>query len=268
MRPVAILQKGQTVAEFAIFGSILLIVFGVLLSFVQRLCDQQYVEMETFRRALNQACSNAGSVGASVQYTLLEDRHHADLSGNFFKGSPTTLSSSANVFWAVPNVEATKSPSLITFRINDDEITKDYTEYVPDTHDGVDDKGEKNGEVEWYFQTEDMSTSSDSVFQETSQKKEDPASISNIRKSSLSESRSIRIPYTVRIKQGLITRDTDQVVSQGQFLDKYPGVDESGTLTQYLYRDDADGQYKYSSTANSLGNVERERTWETPAFQK
>ncbi|MDP2905729.1 MAG: hypothetical protein Q8O22_05450 [Candidatus Omnitrophota bacterium] len=244
-------DRGQAVVEFAIFGGIMLIVFGILFSFIQRFNDQQYVQMETFRRALDKACTHLDGTGASVQYTFLEDRRHADLSGNFYKGSPTTLSASANVFWAVPDLNA-PSESLIVFRVNDDEYARKYRDFIPVENDG-----------EWSFRTEEMATSSDSIFKEASKKIEDQAAITNERRSWLSETKTIRIPYTIRKNDDDEDDENDEIIKEGEFWEGYPAVSASGELTQYLYRD-ADGQYKYSSTAVEDGKIERSRTWKTP----
>ena len=45
-------KRGQAAVEMAIFGVIVLMVFGTLLSYLQKLNDQQYIQMETFRQSL------------------------------------------------------------------------------------------------------------------------------------------------------------------------------------------------------------------------
>ncbi len=247
-------HRGQAIVELAIFGGIILILFGVLLSFMQRFNDQQYVQMEAFRRALEKGCTysgeTSGGAGASVQYTLLEDRRNIELSGGFRKGNSSTLSASSNVFWAVPKSGA-QSENLIAYRINGEERTRNYRDFVPIERD-----------ADWSFRTEEMATSSDLDFNETLAKEETPQAITNTRRSRLSETKTIRIPYTIRKKDSDEDDDNDEVIKEGAFWENYAGADANGTLTQRLYRD-SDGQYKYSSQIPQGAAIERSRTWIT-----
>lgn len=128
--------RGQGVLELALFGAIFLVVAGVLISYVQRLNDQQYVKMEVFRRALQKANTYQGkkaeSPGASVQMVQVEHRRHADVSGGQFgKGMTQYATSDAHVFWAIPtegaydstnfSSDGAKSKDLPVAKINDDE---------------------------------------------------------------------------------------------------------------------------------------------------
>lgn len=254
-------KKGQAILELAIFGTIILTIFGVLLSFLQRFNDQQYVQMEAFRRTLEKSCTYLGETsegaGASVQLTFLEDRRHADLAGGLGKGSGTTLSASSSVFWAVPKVGA-ESESLIVFRVNEDERTRNYRDFVPKEHDD-----------DWSFRTEDMTTSSNLDFDETITKSETDQAITNTRSSSLSETKTTVIPYTVRKKDKDDDDENDEIVKdkegkdkKGTFWENYDGVGEDGKLIQRLHRD-SQGQYKYSSKVSEGKKVERSRTWTT-----
>ena len=55
-------DRGQAVAELAIFGSLILLVFSIILMYGQRLETQQQVKMEAFRKALQKAYDRNGSV--------------------------------------------------------------------------------------------------------------------------------------------------------------------------------------------------------------
>ncbi len=153
--------------EMAIFGSLILLVFGALLSYLQRQNDQQYVEMETFRRSLQKGNSYQGQTqdgaGASVQLTFLEDRINVAAQGGFKKGSPSTANSSSSVFWAVPKSGA-KPDNLIVYRINEDES--------PALATGT--------------QVEGITSSSDTTFSENLAKTESPQQITTRRESDLS----------------------------------------------------------------------------------
>lgn len=252
-------KKAQAVVELAIFGSIILLVFGTLLSFMQRFNDQQYVQMEAFRRALEKGCTYLGKTsegaGASVQYTLITDRRHADLSGGFRKGSPTTLSASSNVFWAVPKAGA-QSESLIIYRINEDERQRNYTDFIP--ADAGDDHS---------FVIEPTLSGSSGIFREVVRKEETSQTITNTRDSLLADEKAIIIPYTIRPKDDY---DDSHIIRQGTFWEGQgtvlaghgPDWDGKEALVQWLYRDSS-GQYKYSSEKPEGTKVERSRTWET-----
>jgi hypothetical protein len=131
------LKRGQAILEMALFAAIIVVVLGALIAYVQRLNDQQYVKMESFRRALQKANTYQGaeseSPGASVQMFQVEDRRHVDLEGGYAKGVTQTMNADASVFWAVPTEGAYEerggeSPGDSVFpkdalvaRINDDE---------------------------------------------------------------------------------------------------------------------------------------------------
>ena len=249
-------HKGQAVAEMAIFGSLILFVFGILLSYLQRQNDQQYVQMQGFRRALKQACiyidpgSDEGQ-GAKVQMTLIENRRHADLSGDFRKGSSQALSSSATVFWAIPPLEeGAEVPNLIAYRINQDEIVRDQREFIPREHDSRNEKGEEQQRY-WTFETGDITTETEADFKERIQKQEDTAGITNINSSELKESIHVVIPYSIN-ERDKDNEDYKQEVSSGTFWE----------AEQNLYRDASDGQYKYSSSAPDEP-VKRGKVWKT-----
>ncbi|MFH0763271.1 MAG: hypothetical protein V1925_05230 [Candidatus Omnitrophota bacterium] len=238
-------EKGQALIELAVFGSIILIVFGILLSFIQQFNNQQYAAMETFRRALEKANTYQGKTsegaGASVQFIMSQNRRQADLSGGFRKGASTSVGSSANIFWAVPKV-GNNPESLVVMRINEDQKVARYRDYVSDKDD------EKKS-----FRTEDMETTSESSFNEAVSKQESPTAIATTKSSRAKDTLHTIIPYTIRKKEAEDDYDdsNDQILQEGTFWD----------LTQGLYLD-TDGQYKYRSDKVDT-EVERVKTWET-----
>lgn len=213
-------QKGQAVAEMALFGSLVLIIFSTLLSSLQRDNDQQYVRMEAFRRALEKGCTYFGldseSGGASVQLVLLENRRHSDISSGYRKGSPQTLSASASVFWAVPKL-GSNAENVLVYRINEDQTEFPY------------DSGAAPN-------TGNLTTETQTTFNEAIAKNETPGGITNTAVSTIQETVTTTIPYE----------------GGGPFLE----------LTQGLYRD-TDGQYKYSAQAVGT-EVVRGKQWQTP----
>jgi type II secretory pathway pseudopilin PulG len=237
-------KKGQAIAELAIFGTIILMVMGVLLSYIQNQNDQQYAQMEAIRRAQQMACTHQGAesegAGASIQFTLIQNRRQADLSGNYKMGNPQSISASSNVFWAVPKVGA-QPETLLVFRVNEDQREINYRDYVP-----------KEQDEELSLRTEDITTESNTIFNEAVVKQEDPAMIRNVWNSDLQDTITTEIPYTIRGRDGDDDEDNDPVVEEGILWNTAQGV----------YRD-ADGQYKYREGAVGT-TVERTMTWTTP----
>jgi uncharacterized protein (UPF0333 family) len=153
-------KRGQALLELAIFGSLILFLFGILLSYMQRMNDQQYVQMEAFRQALRIGNTD----NAAAQLTVLENRRHVDLGNYFMKGSPQSLSASSNVFWAVPKV-GSQPEQRAYVKVNED--------YSSDLAGG---EG-----------LEDIQTSSETEFNEIVAKQETPQAISNIKSSTLKD---------------------------------------------------------------------------------
>lgn len=247
-------KKGQAVAEMAIFGTLILLIFGVLLSFIQQLNDRQYVQMEAFRRALEKANSYIGpaddGAGASVQYTLAQNRHQMNLSGGYKQGSNVTQTGSANVYWAIPkSAKGSSADSLLIFRINEDEGQFKYNDFIPEAHRRIDADGEERPTY-WVLQTENMNTDSDTLFSERNVKSEDTYAITNKRTSRLRDDIVTAVPYKIVEKN--TSSDDETTVETGILYQVQQGV--------YL---DSDGQYKYGQGA--VGNeVTREKTWVTP----
>lgn len=162
-------RNGQAVVEMALFGSLLLMLFASLLSYLQRANDQQYVQMEAFRRSLEKGCTFQGAesegAGASVQLTLIQNRRHSDISESFRKGSPQALRAYSSVFWAVPKVGA-KPDNAIVFKVNDDE-----KEIINDSS----------------VKVENIDSTQTTDFDETTLKQETPIAITNTRISKLKD---------------------------------------------------------------------------------
>ena len=222
----------------ALFCSLILLVFGALISYTQRFNDQQFTQMQAFRLALHQACAyNVTSgdqlnPGASVQYTVIENRRHADLNSGFMKGNSQTLSASSNVFWAVPEAGAS-AENLVAYKINDDERVLDSKEYENIFGAALSASGTPAADKDQYtLQTESPNISANSGFSEINTKGESPSGITNRRQSELTDNVHTEIPYTLRRKSD------DEAVYSGTLWD----------ATQQLYRDNQ-GQYKYSSRA-------------------
>ena len=130
-------HKAQAVAEMAIFGSLIIGLFSTLLFYIQRLNDEQFTTMETFRYALQKAHGRAEDPGFSVSYSAIEMRRNVDLN-NPLKGSRSQTSASASVYWAVPEV-GEKPENRNFYKVNEYEFEYDYEdmfgEYNPEEYD-------------------------------------------------------------------------------------------------------------------------------------
>lgn len=278
MKGVIFTGKGQTIIELAVFGSIILIILGVLISYIQRQNDQQYAQMKAFRFALHKAAQGPvgfeGNIfeadpeslldlilpgkGAAVQYTVLENRRYADLSSEFRKGSPSSVSASSSVFWAIPFV-GNSADSLTVIKVNEDSpivvnnngplgIFGTILEQL-----GLDDS------ISLSMETGEIETNTDTLFDEAIRKQEGQSTITNTRQSNLTDTVNTKIKYKVKMGFPEFFEDMGDI---GEILDTAITVNEGtlAELNQGAYVED--GQYKYSSAA--LGTrVERARQWET-----
>ena len=255
-------KKGQSIVEFAVLGSIIIAIFGMLLGFMQRLNDSQYTEMEAFRRALEKACTYKGpgvtGAGASVQLTLMQNRLHADTSGNFMKGSAAQAGYSSNVFWAVPKV-GSQPKSIFVYRINEDEKIGDYDKMLEAA--GI---SEKSAKKKHTVRIEDSTSSSDTAFREEITQHEDKQGVTSTKESWLKDTVNTNIYYTIRKKDKDDDDDNDEIVAVNG--SKEPQL--FWNVSQGLFRDARDnGKYKYSSALVAGGvnsnEVKRGRTWST-----
>lgn len=106
-------SKAQAALEIAILGSLILVVFNMLLSFGQRLEGMQKIKMEAFRKAMR----NAYYRNAAVTYTMKQDTRSVDLFSGFGNGQPTVNSASASVMWqkGMPGTPGTDTESNFVF---------------------------------------------------------------------------------------------------------------------------------------------------------
>jgi len=84
-------KKGQAILELAVFGSILIMLLGVLINYGLRYNFQQQVMQEAFRKALGVTAVRRST------YVLIKDRHIPDPSNHFGIGALTPVMSSASV---------------------------------------------------------------------------------------------------------------------------------------------------------------------------
>ncbi len=91
-------ESGQSLLELAIFGSLLLMLLGVLVGYGLRYNFQQQATMEAFRKAQEFAYKDdEGAPRGSASYTVIKDRHIPDPQNPFGVGQVSPIMASASV---------------------------------------------------------------------------------------------------------------------------------------------------------------------------
>ena len=219
-----------------IFGTLLILIVGQLLSYIQKLNDQQYIQMKSFRNALNVAYNGTLEVddevyntGSAVSHTEIEHRRHYQ--GDFFgKGERVVFTEPAYVYWAVPLINRATGDMISadtrhTYYINDYQY--DLTPYY--NNQATDQQNSNNG-VDF-----------DMLYKEEYKQKQITEETPSVQSSS----------YELTIKDQININFTDP--ETGELL---PESD-----VQYLVRED--GQYKYKSGISDLSRVEKKTHWQT-----
>ena len=119
-------RKAQAVLEIGILGTVVLIVFSLLVGYIQSLNDEQYVLMSNFRQALKKAHDE----NAVISYTTLEDPRHVDINAPLV-GKRTNLSASNYIHWAVPYVGEEPNKGFY-YQINDEVVALTEDDEVED----------------------------------------------------------------------------------------------------------------------------------------
>jgi hypothetical protein len=277
-------NSGQAAVELAIFGSLILLAFSVLLMYGQRLDSQQQVKMDAFRRALAKAYDRNGS----VTYTLKREGRSFNLFSGFGQGQASTVGSTASVLWqkGMPGIQkevdiiGQRSEGYAYNAINDIEVGN------PPGPEGV--KGlpryakqqiNINGKdvIVWVtpgIYSEDQTRKE--VYDSSTQKKETPSSIKNIRTSELRD--TITITPRVRVDFSKSDARTPHVVPLPVY--RYEGESfhpegESLQTVKSLLKDgkpirlgatptnDNRVDYKKLGEGEEVEPITRERTWET-----
>lgn len=257
-------KKGQAILELSIFSVIILVVLGSLIGFIQQMNDQQYVQMEAFRRALQKGGGSmntlfTGGAGAAVNMTVVQHRRSVDLN-LFHKGQLSPVSASSSILWSIPEVGGAQPQNLIVYRINEDEppaptLLGLATSSIQMPSIDIPVLGEQSVTVG----VADIRTTSNSDFTEHTRKQENPSAIVNTKTSRLKDAITTTFGYSV-IPTGSISDIVDMDPAT------FPQVSDNMTQRLYGHKDDATGQYfyKYSQSAPEGTVVERGREWETP----
>lgn len=234
-------RSGQAVTEMAIFGSLVIMVFGIWLSYAQTFTEQQTLQQQSFRMALRRAYRANDKQGGFISYNIIKNHRTPNLSGGLNQGNRESVSSGSTVLWAVSNPE-----SYSYYQINEDLVgsaTDDdgykMLKRVKKKVDGQD----VNTPVEvWNVETETVNE-----YSSTNLKHEDSAVIRTTRSSSNMD----------EIKTTLKTRYQEEEGGEYKEEDIPP-------ITQRL-NDKGNEKGRYSKQAQKdRVEVKRSRIWETP----
>lgn len=111
-------ERAQSVTEFAILGSLVIIAFAFLINYSEKLNREQYYIQQTFRAALQEA-KNANN---SASYTRVVFNRMPNVSNPMELGQLQSFSSSANVLWAdgkSRNEDGSPKPGVSKYRLNE-----------------------------------------------------------------------------------------------------------------------------------------------------
>ncbi|MFH1771303.1 MAG: hypothetical protein ABH872_00630 [Candidatus Omnitrophota bacterium] len=116
-------NKSQAMVEMAVLGTLLLVAVGIVVTYVAKLNNDQWVLMQAFRSAL----AKAHDTNEIVSYGTWDDRRMASVSEPIL-GQRITSSGSAVVHWSIPSVEGSgESPQDKTYvKVNGGMIPKLY----------------------------------------------------------------------------------------------------------------------------------------------
>ncbi|MDD5194840.1 MAG: hypothetical protein PHQ96_04080 [Candidatus Omnitrophica bacterium] len=110
--------KSQAMMEMAILGPLLLMAFGIVVTYIVKMNNDQYYLMESFRRALKKSHDE----NKAIAYGTWDDRRGADAS-NPVVGQKITSSGAGYALWAIPNVDQSSpdnDPQDMTYvKVND-----------------------------------------------------------------------------------------------------------------------------------------------------
>jgi len=173
---------GQAAVELAIFGSLIMTGFAVLLSYSQTFTEQQALQQQAFRMALRRAYDDNGF----VSYNIIKHHRTPNIFGNFGQGNRESVSAGSSVLWSKGEAE-----SFSYQQVNDD--LREIPSY-----------GDTPAEV-W-----NIESSADTYYSGAEEKREDAAKITTTRSADLRDT----ITTTLKIRQDDVDYD-DIMLVQG-----------------------------------------------------
>lgn len=230
------LPKAQAIAELAIFGSLIITVFGALLTYAQRMENSQRIKMETFRRALQAAYYN----NSAVSYSLKKDDELVNLSPVY---EPTTRSGSSTVMWqrgngGQPNTEGEAFYNY--YQINDSAPTV----YEPEIDKTVYTKTGADQDVKVPRTPWKERKIRDTRYSSTITKQETAAGITNIRHAELDQNSTL----TFSMRASTQCQDKD-----GNIEDCDARDDPDDVIPAYTYT--------FSDSDDEVGEATDHTTW-------
>ena len=196
---------GQAVTEMAIFGSVIFLCFGVLLSYAHNFTEQQALQQQSFRMALQHYEDNG-----FISYNIIKHYNMPNLGGAFRQGERGSVSAGNSVSWYIGEPE-----SRSFYQINEDleEIARHEKDDV-DTPDEV-----------WNIETE-----SRTEYSANELKQEENEKITTTRSSSNKDDVTTRLKIRYEDDDGNYHNEDDVVFSQrlnkkGRYSEKARGND-------------------------------------------
>ena len=276
MKSLLTKKSGQAAVELAIFGSLILLAFSMLLMYGQRLDNQQQVKMEAFRRAMQKAYERNGS----VSYTLKKEGRTFNLFSGFGQGQPSTVGSTASVLWqkGLPGDQNNETSESYAFNaINDQEVgsvnSKGLPRYPKIQINAMGNKSDVWVPVSIYSEDQQRKE----FASNTVTKEESPSGgIVNTRKSELSDTITTTPHVRMDITEGDATKDSGHYVPDPNYVyenESYTFTDSSGNsqnknvvvvpgTTLGAYATD-DNRVDYRENTGTPNTISKERSWET-----
>lgn len=172
------LRSGQAVTEMAVFGSLILVGFAVLLSYAQTFTENQALQQQAFRMALRKAYDENGF----VSYSIIKNPRSVSPSSNFGEGQRSSISASSSILWSKG-----EAVSRSFYQINEDQVPIPLSDEAP-------------AEV-W-----DVQTAANTAYNGSETKEEDTFKIATSRRAELQDT----ITTTLKLKDA-----PDIVITQG-----------------------------------------------------
>ena len=221
-------KNGQAVVELAIFGSLILTGFAVLLSYSQTFTEQQALQQQAFRMALRKAYSENGF----VSYNIIKHHRAPNIFSNFRQSNRESISAGSSLMWSKG-----ESKSFSYYQVNEDVVTIS-------TH--KESQGGKDFDVPDEVWNVQSNANTEYSGEET--KQEDRAKITTGRKANLQDT----VTTTLKIRY---KKDQDCEGQECEYINR-----DDVVFTQGLC--DTGG---YSRACAAAGNrVQKERIWKTP----
>jgi len=184
-------HKGQATTELAIFGSLILVCFALLISYGQSLQEQQILQQQTFRKALKKAYDE----NALVSYNVVKNPRTTNVFGRYGEGGRGSTSTGASVNWCLG--EALEKSY---YQINEDTVE------IPD------------GSEVW-----DVETEAATAYKGVERVSEDAANITTVKSAGLTDT----ITTNLKVDGGSDIAVTQGMDSDGRYRQSAAGTEVS-----------------------------------------